>query len=554
MATVSLCMIVRDEEANLGTCLESVRDLVSDIVVVDTGSKDGTKAVAARLGARVFDHAWTDDFSAARNETLRQAKGTWIFCMDADERLDEVNRGRLKALLTTLDGNGSEKAAYLMQQVSAQDGGSRSSQQIRLFPNLPKIQWRRRVHEQVSEALAQAGIKLAATEIEIEHGGFASAAVRQAKLERNCRLLEIECRAARDAGGKPDGGVLCGLGRALQGLGRWNDAAQVLAECVEVSPEGSSFLREAHWRLATGFRELGRVQDGLAACRAARVVFGDDADLCFLEACLLEEAEDAAGAERALRDLLIQSRPWSFVPGGVTVVEARQCLAAMYRRVGRVAEAEAQWKRLTRDVPTFARAWAGLGEIYMGQKRWEEAIAALQQAGANRSADTRDSIGREAQVQLVQACQVLGRWDDALAACRAGRAEYPDDAALCFLEGQACQELHDLDGAARVWMELLDPARRWQSTDAGLTGFKTRYALGLLYEKQGRAADAEAAWKTAMKEAPTSMPARIALGQLYVRQQRWNDADELARDLERNPEGREHGARLRGQIAMSRGH
>lgn len=72
-------MIVRDEEGRLPACLASVADLVDEIVVVDTGSTDATKAVAARHGAKIVDFAWIDDFAAARNEAIRHATADWIF-------------------------------------------------------------------------------------------------------------------------------------------------------------------------------------------------------------------------------------------------------------------------------------------------------------------------------------------------------------------------------------------------------------------------------------------------------------------------------------------
>src|SRR5262249_23051971 len=104
---VSLCMIVRNEEANLPGCLESVADLVDEMVVVDTGSTDRPKGVACRYGARVFDFPWVDHFAAARNESLRHARGRWVFWLDADDRLDEENRARLRTLLA---GIGDETA------------------------------------------------------------------------------------------------------------------------------------------------------------------------------------------------------------------------------------------------------------------------------------------------------------------------------------------------------------------------------------------------------------------------------------------------------------
>src|SRR6476660_1021776 len=92
---VSLCMIVRNEEANLRPCLEPVRSLFHEMIVVDTGSTDRTRLIAAELGARVVEFPWCDDFAAARNESLRHATGDWIFWLDADDRVEASQAGRL---------------------------------------------------------------------------------------------------------------------------------------------------------------------------------------------------------------------------------------------------------------------------------------------------------------------------------------------------------------------------------------------------------------------------------------------------------------------------
>src|SRR5207244_2007812 len=79
---VSLCMIVKNEERHLGGCLPSVHDLVDEIIVVDTGSTDRTKEIAAWFGAKVVDFVWQDSFAAARNESLRHATGDWVLWLD----------------------------------------------------------------------------------------------------------------------------------------------------------------------------------------------------------------------------------------------------------------------------------------------------------------------------------------------------------------------------------------------------------------------------------------------------------------------------------------
>jgi glycosyltransferase involved in cell wall biosynthesis len=97
---ISLCMIVRDEEANLPRVLGSVKGLVDEMVIVDTGSTDRTIDVARSWGARVDRIEWPDDFAAARNHSLSLAKGDWILVLDGDDEFERedipVTRGVLE--------------------------------------------------------------------------------------------------------------------------------------------------------------------------------------------------------------------------------------------------------------------------------------------------------------------------------------------------------------------------------------------------------------------------------------------------------------------------
>ena len=102
MITVSLCMIVKNEEKVLERCLDSIADLVDEIIIVDTGSWDRTKEIAARYTEHVLDFRWTEDFSAARNYVFSMATMEYIYSADADEVLSEENRERFRLLKETL--------------------------------------------------------------------------------------------------------------------------------------------------------------------------------------------------------------------------------------------------------------------------------------------------------------------------------------------------------------------------------------------------------------------------------------------------------------------
>lgn len=98
MVSISLCMIVKNEEQVLARCLDSVKDLMDEIIIVDTGSTDQTKAIAAKYTDKIYDFEWISDFAAARNFAFSKANCDYIYSADADEVLDEDNYAKFKAL------------------------------------------------------------------------------------------------------------------------------------------------------------------------------------------------------------------------------------------------------------------------------------------------------------------------------------------------------------------------------------------------------------------------------------------------------------------------
>jgi glycosyltransferase involved in cell wall biosynthesis len=140
------------------------------------------------LGAKVFEFPWCDDFAAARNETLKHVSGKWVFWMDADDRLNSINRDRLRSLLATCD----KPAIYRMSIASEMpDAEMMVVKHARLFPR-DCVRWVRRIHESVEVLGTPQGIPTIDTPIVIQHIGYTTAEMRQAKNARNLRLLQLE--------------------------------------------------------------------------------------------------------------------------------------------------------------------------------------------------------------------------------------------------------------------------------------------------------------------------------------------------------------------------
>ena len=184
---LSLCMIVKNEAAVLARCLASVRGLAEEVIVVDTGSTDGTVELAQAQGATVCRMEWQDDFALARNRALEQAHGRWILVLDADEYLLDTDRNLLSELLATATPD--QGFELLMKTLDGENRVADCVPLIRVFPNRPEIRFEGPIHEVVGPSLARAGCRAVATSISIMHTGYADPETLRRKEIRNKNLL-----------------------------------------------------------------------------------------------------------------------------------------------------------------------------------------------------------------------------------------------------------------------------------------------------------------------------------------------------------------------------
>ena len=150
MPTISLCMIVRDEESVLGRCLECVNSIVDEIIIVDTGSKDKTKEIASLYTDKIYDFKWVDDFSAARNFSFSKAEMDYIMWLDADDVIDFENQRMLKELKSTLDP--STDMVMMKYNVAFDDNGNPtfSYYRERLMKRSRHFLWKGAIHEVIT--------------------------------------------------------------------------------------------------------------------------------------------------------------------------------------------------------------------------------------------------------------------------------------------------------------------------------------------------------------------------------------------------------------------
>src|ERR1700730_9451446 len=183
---LSLCMIVKNEERNLARCLDSVRDLTREFIIVDTGSTDATSSIAADYGAEVIPFDFTTvDFAAARNRAIERARGQWILVLDADEVLERDSAPKIENLIALW-----ENAGYFLERHNhASDSQSPFTDYVvRLFPNRAGYRYCGRVHEIIDAAILSGGGRLIKTDIRIDHS-FSSD--REARRRKNHWYIEI---------------------------------------------------------------------------------------------------------------------------------------------------------------------------------------------------------------------------------------------------------------------------------------------------------------------------------------------------------------------------
>lgn len=531
-ATLSLCMIVRDNEATIGQCLASARPWVDEIVVVDTGSKDRTPDICLEYGARLFHFPWCDDFAAARNESLTRARGEWLFWMDSDDTLPEACGKQLRPLVT--GRHGPSVLGYVMQvhcpSVSA-DGCDELTvvDHVKLIRNRPDLRFEGRIHEQLLPAIRKAGGDVAWTDLYVVHSGADySPEGRQQKLERDLRILHQEIQREPE---HPF--VLFNLGMTYVDAKRFEDAVDFLQRCIRVSRPEESHLRKAYALLISAFGQLERQDDAWDACLQGLRLYPDDKELLFRAGILHHHFGRLQAAEAAYLRVLDASgqRHFQSMDRGIAGHKARHNLGIVYDDMGRLDQAENQWRLILGEIADFVPAIRAAGGVLLrqgrhadlqrdidgllnrnGVARREGLILRAKLSAARgdlqtavRDLDDADSVGPSDIEPLRAKCRLLFEAGESEAAAKA----------LQDLVGRTPEDpsaWHNL-GVIQIQRNLFDAAVEALEQSVALRprSQETWLRLGSALRSLGRLSEATAAWRRTLDLCPNNADACSAL-------------------------------------------
>ena len=280
---LSQCMIVKNEEKNIVKALSWAKKIAYEQIVVDTGSTDRTVEIAESMGAKVYHFEWINDFSAAKNYAIEQAKGDWIAFLDADEYFMEEDVEKILPLLKHIEADpklSKMQTAITCPIVNLDDDGKPFFviTQNRIFKNAPKIRFSGSIHEELE--LDEEGLSV--TDITIVHTGYAKSVFENTdKAERNITLI-------RDALYKePENANLKAyLADSLHARGSEQDMVEVGMLYRDLVYNEQDMYKELKQRaysylIAVDYDIEEKNAENLVLCRRAYEEFPKNPDFCY---------------------------------------------------------------------------------------------------------------------------------------------------------------------------------------------------------------------------------------------------------------------------------
>jgi tetratricopeptide (TPR) repeat protein len=463
--TLSLCMIVKDEEEMLPRCLAAVRDAVDELVIVDTGSHDRTREIALEYGARLIDFEWTGSFSDARNVSFDAATGDWLMFLDADEVLVEGDGERLRALT----GQTWREAFYLLETNHTgvlEDGTAVTHNALRVFRNRPGLRFEGRIHEQIAHHLpAFLPERLHVSDVRIDHYGYLGA-VRDAKEKsrRNIELLERQVAEGLDSPFLAFnlGSEYAAAGDSRAAQEKFESAWERVRHDQHIATYG--FVPSLAGRLVRSTRVNGN--HALARTRGDEVLrlFPGFTDVLLEQAIAAAALGDLETAQAELERCL----EWGDAPSTYSATQgsgtylAMATLADVHRSKGDLAGAEELLRRCREEHPVFLGAIEPLARIVLARGGSPEDAVAAAEAGGE--------LPLSARFMLAAALYEGGASEAAEEQLQLVLASHPDAAPARVALGEALLSQSRFAEAAEA-AKAVDAASPWAPAAARTAAF-----------------------------------------------------------------------------------
>lgn len=282
---LSVCMIIKNEEKHLRQCLDSIKDIADEIIIVDTGSSDASRVVAGEFSTRIYSCRFRHNFSAARNFGLAKAKGKWILVIDGDEELDGNCTESIRTLINNCDSQ-----AFLIRIkhiLKINHELLEPDLQLRLFRNNPKFRYNGVICEQIEASILadnpEARIETA-RDLQINHFGFLPEAINRQRLKRNVDLINDNLTLAED-----DKLKHFYLGRQYYRHQQFEKALQHFSRCYPDPDFQERCLPELLYSMAVSLHLLNRTPDATDLIDGVLAALPDMVDLHYLKAVILKD-------------------------------------------------------------------------------------------------------------------------------------------------------------------------------------------------------------------------------------------------------------------------
>ena len=252
MESISLCMIIKNEEKWLESCLNLIKDLVDEIIIVDTGSNDNSKGIAKKFTDNIYDFEWNDNFSEARNFSLSKAKGDWILCLDADEVIADIDKKKIKKIIELNEAesyffnwrnytNDVGVAGFISSKgdkykESKIANGFYVAKVLRFFKNKKEYFFEGKIHETVANAIKKSGGKIFDTDVVMHHFGNLDKKKFMNKKKKYIELLRQRLKD-KDFKEKTEDYICSELAGELINSGNNKEALYFLEKAISIKEE-----------------------------------------------------------------------------------------------------------------------------------------------------------------------------------------------------------------------------------------------------------------------------------------------------------------------------